>query len=80
MAVTIRLMRFGKKHYPTYRIVAIDKRKKRDGSYIEKIGTYQPMLETDKVQIDQERLKYWQNNGAQFSEGVAKLMKNMQQK
>ncbi len=73
-------MRFGKKHYPTYRIVAIDKRKKRDGSYIEKIGTYQPMLETDKVQIDQERLKYWQNNGAQFSEGVAKLMKNMQQK
>lgn len=80
MAVTIRLMRFGKKHYPTYRIVAIDKRKKRDGSYIEKIGTYQPMLETDKIQIDQERLTYWKNNGAQLSEGVAKLMKNMQQK
>ncbi|MFW5703243.1 MAG: 30S ribosomal protein S16 [Patescibacteria group bacterium] len=77
MAVTLRLMRFGKKHYPTYRIVAIDKRKKRDGSYIDKVGTYNPMREPAEVDIDQERFKYWKNNGAEISEGVRKILKKI---
>jgi small subunit ribosomal protein S16 len=75
MAVTIRLMRFGKRHYPTYRIVALDKRRKRDGSYIEKIGTYNPMVEPMVLEINEERMSYWTNNGALISEGMRKLLK-----
>ncbi len=76
MAVTLRLMKFGKKGYPTYRIVAIDKRKKRDGSYIEKIGVYNPMIEPANLEINNERLQYWQSKGAEISEGLRKLLKN----
>jgi small subunit ribosomal protein S16 len=75
MAVTIRLMRFGKRHYPTYRIVALDKRRKRDGSYIEKIGTYNPMVEPMALEINEERMSYWTKNGALISEGMRKLLK-----
>ena len=70
-------MRFGKKHYPTYRIVAIDKRKKRDGSYIEKVGIYQPMNNPAPIEINQERFNYWKTNGAELSEGVRKLVKSI---
>lgn len=70
-------MRFGKKHYPTYRIVALDKRKKRDGSYIEKVGTYNPMTEPVQVEINQERFNYWKMNGAEISEGLRKLLKKI---
>lgn len=76
MAVAIRLMRFGKRHYPTYRIVALDSRRKRDGAYIEKIGTYNPMVEPVALLIDQEKLAYWTKIGARVSEGVRKLLKN----
>lgn len=71
-------MRFGKKHYPTYRIVALDKRRKRDGSYIEKIGTYNPMVEPMVLEINEERMNYWKNNGALISEGMRKLLKKSQ--
>lgn len=76
MAVAIRLMRFGKKHAPTYRIVALDSRRKRDGSYIEKIGAYNPMVEPVTLDINEEKLSYWMKTGARVSEGVRKLLKN----
>lgn len=76
MPVTIRLMRFGKRGYATYRIVALDKRKKRDGSYIEKVGTYNPHAETPFV-IDSEKLNAWLKKGAVLSEGMQKLMKKI---
>lgn len=76
MAVAIRLMRFGKPGQPSYRIVAIDKRRKRDGSYIEKIGIYQPMNEPYKLEFNEERLQYWTNVGALVSDGVQKLLKS----
>lgn len=76
MAVAVRLMRFGKKGYPVYRIVALDKRKKRDGSYIEKVGLYNPMTEPAHLDINNERLSYWMKNGAELSEGVRKLLKD----
>jgi small subunit ribosomal protein S16 len=76
MAATIRLMRFGKKGYPTYRVVVLDKRKKRDGSYIEKIGTFQPMTAPGKLELIKERFEYWQSRGAQMSEGISKLLKS----
>lgn len=75
MAVTLRLMRFGKKNYPTYRIVAIDKRKKRDGSYIEKVGTYNPMTEPATIDINKERFDDWVLKGAELSDGLKRLLK-----
>lgn len=75
MATTLRLMRFGKKGFPYYRIVAIDKRKKRDGAYIERIGSYDPMTQPAKVEIKKERYDYWKSVGAEISEGLSKLLK-----
>lgn len=76
MAVTLRLMRFGKKRKPFYRIVAIDKRKKRDTKYIESIGIYDPMVQPLKLELNKERFEYWQKNGAEISDGLVKLLKS----
>lgn len=73
-------MRFGKPGQPSYRIVAIDKRRKRDGSYIEKIGVYQPMNDPYKLEFNEERMQYWTNVGAEVSDGVRKLLKSRQPK
>lgn len=75
MSVAIRLMRFGKRKYPTYRIVVLDKRKKRDGAYIEKIGTFNPMTKPETVLYDKEKLASWIAKGAQPSETVRHLLK-----
>lgn len=69
-------MRFGKNKFPTYRVVAIDKRKKRDGSYIEKVGFYNPMTEPATFDLDKEKFDSWIAKGAEISEGVRKLLKN----
>lgn len=76
MAVTLRLMRFGKRKVPTYRIVALDKRKKRDGAYLEKVGTYQPLVKNKNIHIIKEKYEYWTSKGAQISEGLERLLKN----
>ncbi len=76
MAVALRLMRFGKRKQPYYRIVALDKRKKRDGSYIEKVGLYHPLDEKNNIRIIKERFEYWRSKGAQLSEGLERLLKN----
>ena len=68
-------MRFGKKKQPTYRIVVLDKRKKRDGGYIEKIGFYNPMTEPATIDLDREKFNDWRSKGAQLSEGLRKLLK-----
>ncbi len=70
--VRIRLMRFGAKHRPYYRIVAVDSRKKRDGAYIENLGFYAPM-EGKKLFINKDRYDYWVSVGAQPSDTVKKL-------
>ena len=74
MSVTVRLMRFGKKGYPTYRIVALDKRKKPVGGYLEKIGTYNPIKEPPKLIIYKKLLDKWIQNGAVLSEGMRKIL------
>lgn len=74
MSVTIRLMRFGKKGYSVYRIVALDKRKKPVGGYLEKIGTYNPMRDPAELIIDQNLLDKWIKNGAVLSEGIRKIL------
>ncbi len=74
MALAIRLSRGGRKARPFYRIVVADKRMARDGRYIEKLGTYNPLLANDdenRVKLVEERIKYWLSQGAQPSERVA---------
>ena len=74
MALAIRLSRGGRKARPFYRIVVADKRMPRDGRYIEKLGTYNPLLNDDneqRVQLVKERIEYWLSQGAKPSERVA---------
>ncbi len=75
--LTLRMTRHGAKKRPFYHIVAADSRSPRDGRFIEKVGTYNPMLprESDKrVTLVTDRVKYWLSKGAQPSERVAKFL------
>ena len=75
MATAIRLTRIGGKGRPFYRIVVMDSKKKRDGRYIELIGTYDPAKKQDKVVLKAERAKYWLSQGAQPSQTVRSVFK-----
>ena len=77
MSVRIRLARGGAKKRPFYRIVAADSRFPRDGRFLEKLGTYNPLLpnETEnRVVLDEERLRYWLSQGALPSDRVARFL------
>ena len=74
MAVTIRLMRFGKKGFPNYRIVAVDSRKKRNGAYLDRVGFYNPLTKPASIEIDEKKVTYWLEKGASISEGMRKLL------
>ncbi|GIW62704.1 MAG: hypothetical protein KatS3mg090_0530 [Patescibacteria group bacterium] len=79
MSAVIRLTRLGKKDKPFYRIVVMDKRRKRESVYIDKIGHYDPFVqEKDQIVVDTEKLEMWLNRGAELSEGVRKLWKRIQ--
>lgn len=74
MALAIRLSRGGRKNRPHYSIVVADKRSARDGRFIEKVGTYNPLLAKDaanRVNLNEERIKHWLSEGAQPSDRVA---------
>ena len=73
MAVKIRLQRFGAKKRPFYRIVAADSRNKRDGRYLEIIGTYNPLTEPASVKIDEAKAQKWLQEGAQVTDTVKNL-------
>ena len=73
--VKIRLRRMGAKKSPFYRVVVADSHFPRDGRFIEEIGTYDPMADTDKIKVDMERAKYWIANGAQPTDTVKALLK-----
>jgi len=80
MALRIRLSRGGTKKRPFYSVVVADGRFPRDGRYIEKVGSYNPMLQQDnpqRVQLNAERVKYWVSKGAQPTERVAIFMHKM---
>ncbi len=77
MAISLRLSRGGAKKRPYYRIVAADSRKPRDGRYLEQIGTYNPLLAKDdsnRVQLNEDRAKYWLGVGAQPSDRVLRFL------
>jgi len=73
MAVRIRLARMGSKKKPYYRIVAADSHSPRDGRFLDRIGTYNPMIE--EIIISDERLNYWSGVGAQPTTTVARLIR-----
>ncbi len=77
MAMKIRLARGGSKKRPHYAIVAADSRMPRDGRFIEKLGTYAPMLPKDseeRVKMDVERIKHWMGLGAQPTDRVQRML------
>ena len=77
MSLKIRLARGGAKNRPIYSIVVADARSPRDGRFIEKLGTYNPMLErthADRITLKQERIQHWLGVGAQPTERVAKFL------
>jgi len=77
MAIKIRLARGGSKKRPFYRIVAADSRMPRDGRYIEKLGTYNPLLPKDseeRVKMDMERVQYWLGQGAQPTDRISRML------
>ncbi len=76
--VKIRLARGGAKKRPYYRVVVADARAKRDGRFIEKVGTYNPIDKANKVTLDMERIQYWVSVGAQPTERVHKLIKEVE--
>ena len=75
MAVRIRLKRMGRKKRPFYRLVAIDSKKRRDGLEVERLGWYNPVEKDFSYNMDEERVLYWLNQGAQPSETVSGLFK-----
>ena len=77
MSMKIRLARGGSKKRPFYRIVAADSRMPRDGRYIEKLGTYNPLLPKDseeRVKMNMERIQYWIGQGAQPTDRISRML------
>jgi len=71
--VKIRLRRVGLKNQPSYRIVAAEKEKQRDGRFLEILGFYNPRTEPSTIEVKEDRVYHWLSNGAQPSESVAQI-------
>ena len=76
MAVKIRLKRMGAKKTPFYRIVVADSRSPRDGRYIEVVGTYNPVTQPAKIELNEELILKWLQDGAKPSDTVRNLLSN----
>ncbi len=73
--IRIRLRRTGKKHHPSYRLVVADKPNKRDGAFIENLGSYDPHSDPPLVTVDEAKVKSWIGKGAQPSEAAEKILR-----
>ena len=81
MSIKIRLARAGSKKRPFYRVVAADSRMPRDGRFIEKLGTYNPLLNKDdsnRVKLDLDKIKEWLSKGAQTTDRISRLLENLE--
>lgn len=72
--IKIRLAEYGSKNRRTFRIVAIEEGKRRNGKPVEILGFYNPLVKPAQMKIDRDRVSYWQSKGAQVTIGVAKLL------
>ena len=73
--LAIRLMRTGAKKRPSYRIVVKEKQSKRDGAFLENLGTYNPTREPAEIKLKSDRVQYWISKGAQPTDTVRRLIK-----
>lgn len=80
MAVKIRLMRMGTKKRPFYRVVVVNERSKRNGEYLELLGTYNPLTEPKEIILKKDRIDYWIKQGALLSDGYLRITKQAPQK
>ena len=81
MSIKIRLARAGSKKRPFYRVVAADSRIPIDGRFIEKLGTYNPLLnkeDNNRVNLDFDRIKDWLSKGAQTTDRISRLLENLE--
>jgi len=75
MSVRIRLRRVGKKKHPSYRLVVVARRVKRDGRFVEFVGFYDPMTEPHTINLKEERIIAWLKEGASYSDTVGSLLR-----
>lgn len=73
--LAIKLMRTGAKKRPSYRVIVKEKQSKRDGAYLENVGTYNPTREPAEIKLNMDRIRYWIANGAQPTDTVSRLIK-----
>ena len=73
--LAIKLMRTGAKKSPSYRVVVKEKQSKRDGSYLENLGTYNPTRNPAEIKLKMDRIRYWIGKGAQPTDTVSRLIK-----
>lgn len=73
----MRLMRFGAKSRPSYRVVVVDSKKPREGKAKETLGSYNPLKEPPEIYIDLDRAKFWLDRGAQASPTVKSLLEKV---
>ena len=79
MAVKIRLARYGKKKKPFYRVVVADERYSRNGRFLEKVGTYNPLKEPTEIVLEKDRINHWVDQGALMTDTVRSLLKRDQE-
>ncbi len=73
--LAIQLMRTGAKKKPSYRVVVKEKQSKRDGAYLENVGTYNPIRNPAEIKLNLARVNYWLERGAQPTATVGRLIK-----
>ena len=73
--LAIKLMRTGAKKSPSYRVVVKEKQSKRDGAYLENVGTYNPTRKPAEIKLKMDRVRYWIEKGAQPTDTVSRLIK-----
>ncbi|MGH9883039.1 MAG: 30S ribosomal protein S16 [Pyrinomonadaceae bacterium] len=76
--LAIKLMRTGAKKRPSYRVVVKEKQSKRDGAYLENVGTYDPTRDPAEIKLNMERVRFWLEKGAQPTDTVSRLIKQSQ--
>lgn len=77
MAVVIRLKRVGGRNQPAFRIIVADSRSPRDGRFIERLGSYDPIKGQEEASVNRERALYWLGQGARPSETVKDIFKRL---
>lgn len=74
MSITIRLSKLGKTNQPTYRILVCETRSKRNGKYIDQLGSYNPNVKPPDLKVNRQKLDSWVKKGAIISDGLRKIL------